>query len=87
MGSGQVLSPYEDNVRSSGALISVSARYFDVGQLAGRQAEKILVENIRPGDLPVARMTNFAIVINLDVAKTLRLLPPLKLLQIAEIVN
>jgi len=82
-----VLSPYEDNVRSSDALISVAARYHDVGQLAGRQAEKILVEGVEPGDLPVALMTNFAIVINLAVAKKLQRLPPLSLLQIAEIVN
>jgi len=82
-----VLSPYEDNVRSSDALISVAARYYDVGQLAGRQAEKILVEGVKAGDIPVALMTNFAVVINLAVAKKMQRFPPLSLLQIAEIVN
>jgi ABC-type uncharacterized transport system substrate-binding protein len=82
-----VLSPYEELVRESQALISVSARYYDVGRLAGEQAERILVGAVAPGDLPVARMTNFAVVINMDVAKRLKLFPPLDLLQVAETVD
>ena len=82
-----VLSPYEQLVRESQALISVSARYYDVGRLAGEQAEKILVGGVMPGDLPVLQMTNFAVVINMDVAKRLKLFPPLDLLQVAETVD
>jgi putative ABC transport system substrate-binding protein len=82
-----ILSPYENMVRESQALISVAARYYDVGRLAGQQAEKILVGKIVPGDLPVLRMTNFAVVINMTVAKKLKLFPPLTLLQVAETVN
>src|SRR3546814_2013249 len=67
--------------------MSVAARYYDVGRLAGEQAEKILVDGISAGELPVAQMTNFAIVINMDVAKKLRLFPPIDLLQIAETVR
>ena len=82
-----VLSPYERLVRESQALISVAARYYDVGRLAGGQAEKILVGGVAPGDLPVVRMTDFAVVINMDVARKLKLFPPLDLLQVAETVN
>lgn len=82
-----VLSPYEATVRHSQALMSVAARYYEVGRLAGSQAEKILVGRARPGDLPVARMKNFAIVINMDVARKIDLLPPVSLLQIAETVS
>jgi len=82
-----ILSPYENLVRESQALISVAARYYDVGHLAGQQAEKILVGKVAPGDLPVLRMTNFAVVINMDVARKLKLFPPLDLLQVAETVN
>jgi putative ABC transport system substrate-binding protein len=82
-----VISPYERLVRESQALISVAARYYDVGRLAGRQAERILVDDAVPGDLPVARMTDFAVVINLEVAKALKLFPPMGLLQVAETVN
>ena len=82
-----VLSPYERLVRESQALISVAPRYYDVGRLAGEQAEKILVGGITPGDLPVMRMTNFAVVINMGVARKLKLFPPIDLLQVAETVN
>jgi putative ABC transport system substrate-binding protein len=82
-----LLSPYEEMVRESEALLSVAARYYQVGRLAGEQAEKILVDGVTPGDLPVLRMTTFAVVINMNVAGELELFPPLDLLQIAETVN
>ncbi len=82
-----VLSPYERLVRSSQALISVAAPFYKVGRLAATQAEKILVGGAVPGDLAVARMTDFTFVINMDVARKLKLFPPLDLLQIAETVN
>ncbi len=82
-----VLSPYERLVTESQALISIAARYYDTGRLAGKLAEKILVEGAVPGDLPVARMTDFAFVINMGVARKLNLFPPIELLQAAETVD
>lgn len=82
-----VLSPYESLARDGHALLSVAARYADVGRLAGQQAEKILRQGATAGSLPVLRMTKFAVVINMQVAKKLNLMPPLNLLQIAETVN
>ena len=82
-----LLSPYEELVRESGALISVAARYYDVGRLAGRQAARILSGNIPPAGLPVAQMTEFAVVINLDTARRLGAYPPIGLLQITDTVN
>ena len=82
-----VLSPYERLVRDSHGLLSIAARYYDVGRLAARQAEKILVEGQTPGDIPVARMTEFAYVINMEVARKLKLFPPVEILQFAETVK
>lgn len=82
-----VLSPYERLVTKSKALISVAARYYDTGRLAGAQAEKILIDGTIPGDIPVARMTDFAFVINMGVARQLGMYPPIELLQIAETVE
>jgi putative tryptophan/tyrosine transport system substrate-binding protein len=82
-----VLSPYERLVRESQALLSVAARYYDVGRLAGAQAEKILSDGMVPGDIPVARMTDFAYVVNMEVARKLNLYPPVGILQFAETVN
>lgn len=78
-----LLSPYEELVRGSGALISVAARYQDVGRLAVRT----LKEGLPPEGLPVARLEEFAIVINLDTARRLGAFPPVRLLQVAETVN
>jgi len=82
-----VLSPYELVVRDSQALISVAARYYEVGRLAGEQARRILQDGVPAGRLPVARMTRFAVTINMSVAKKLGKIPPIELLQIAETVN
>ncbi len=82
-----VLSPYERLVRDSDALLSIAARYQDVGRLAGMQAEKILVEGLTPGDIPVAAMTEFAYVINMETARRLKLFPPIEILQFAETVK
>jgi putative ABC transport system substrate-binding protein len=82
-----VLSPYALHVTDSQALLSVAARDYEIGRLAATQAEKILSGGATPGDLAVARMTNFTFVINMDVARKLKLFPPLDLLQIAETVN
>jgi len=82
-----VISPYEEAAQEGDALISVAASYYEVGRLAGQQVEKILVGGTRPGDLPVARMTEFAITVNLSMARDIGLFPPVSLLQIAEVVE
>jgi putative ABC transport system substrate-binding protein len=82
-----VLSPYERMVRNSHALLSVAARYYDIGRLAGEQARKILVDGALPGDLPVVRMTDFAYVVNMTVARKLNLFPSVEILQVAETVQ
>lgn len=82
-----VLSPYERLVTEADALLSVSSRYYAVGELAARQARRILVDGLSPGKLPVLAMTQFAFVINMRSARQLKLFPPLELLQIAETVH
>ena len=82
-----VFSPYIRLVRTSDALLSVAASYYEVGRLAAQQAEKILVEGQTPGDIPVARMTAFTTLINMAVARQLDLMPPEALLEAAETVN
>ena len=82
-----VLSPYELLARNGDALLSVAARYAEVGRVAGEQADKILRGGVKAGSLPVRHVTRFAVLINMQVAKRLKLFPPLELLQIAETVN
>jgi putative ABC transport system substrate-binding protein len=82
-----LLSPYEELVREGGALVSVAARYADVGRLAGRQALRMLRGAVPEGGLPVAQATEFAVVINLATARAIGAIPPVDLLQVAETVN
>ena len=78
---------YEAMVRDSHALIALANAYYNVGQLAGRQAERILVENATPGDLDVVGLDRFAVLINIDTAAELDLYPPMLLLRYAEITS
>lgn len=82
-----VLSPYERLVRDSYALLSIAARYEDVGALAGRQAESILIGGKKPGDLPVLSVDQYAYVVNMTTAKKLNMFPSVEILQIAETVE
>lgn len=54
----------------------MAASYYEIGRLAGRQVEKILIGGTRPGDLPIARMTDFAISVNLSMARDIGLFSP-----------
>ena len=82
-----IVSPYEELVREQQALLSIAARREDVGRLAAQQALKILRDGATPGDLPIVRATDFAYVVNMEVARKLGLFPPFAFLQVAEAVN
>jgi putative ABC transport system substrate-binding protein len=82
-----VLSPYERLVRDSHALLSIAARYQDVGRLAGRQVKYILIDGQKPGDLPVLSVDQYAYVINMTTARKLNMFPSVEILQIAETVE
>ncbi|MCU9850519.1 ABC transporter substrate-binding protein [Defluviimonas sp. WL0024] len=82
-----IVSPYESLVRENRALLSIAARYYDVGKLAADQALAILRDGAVPGDLPILRASDFAYVVNMDVARDLNRIPPFAFLQIADIVS
>jgi putative ABC transport system substrate-binding protein len=78
---------YEAMVKDSHGLIALASPYYNVGQLAGRQAERILVEGETPGDLEVVGLDRFTVLINIDTAAMLGLYPPMLLLRYAEIIG
>lgn len=82
-----VATAYEAMVRSSGALIAMASPYYNVGQLAGYQAERILRDRRTPGDLEIAGLDRFTVLINIETARSLDLFPPLLLLRYAEVVG
>lgn len=82
-----IVSPYESLVREESALLSIAARYYDVGKLAADQALAILRDGATPGHLPIVRASDFAYVVNMDVARKLERIPPFAFLQVAETVS
>lgn len=82
-----ILSPYEELVREHQALFSIASRAADVGQMAADQALKILRDGQTPGDIPIARIQDFAYVVNIGVAQKLNIFPPVDVLRVAEIVR
>lgn len=82
-----VASAYDVMVTESDGLIAVANKYYNVGRLAGNQANKILFEELSPGTLPIAELSRFSMFINMDVARNLSLYPPIQLLRFAELIN
>ena len=82
-----VVTPYEAMVRESNALLSVATAYYGVGQLAGFQAYRILGEGATPGDLEIASLDRFRVLVNIDTARAIGLFPPMLMLRYAEIVG
>lgn len=78
---------YEAMVRDSQGLIALASPYYNVGQLAGYQAEQILAEGRTPGDMEVLGLNRFTVLVNIETARSLGLYPPLLLLRYAEIVG
>ncbi len=73
-------------VRSGGALVGLISRYYSVGQLAGVKAHAILVEGRAPGTIPVETLKRFSLLVNMQVARELRLYPPIDMLNYAEVI-
>ncbi|TDO98023.1 ABC transporter substrate-binding protein [Marinomonas balearica] len=82
-----VASAYDSMVTGSSALISVSNKYYLVGQLAANQAGKILFDGAVPGELPIAELSSYSMSINMAVARQMSLYPPIQLLRFADLVN
>lgn len=74
-------------VRESNALLAIGNRYYNIGQLAGFQAEEILVKGQKPVDLPVRSLTRYSFIINMETARRLELYPPIQLLRFADLVK
>lgn len=82
-----VASSYEGAVKDSSALLAITSKYALIGRLAGLQAKRILVDKIKPGNLPIAALDRHSYLINMKTAEALELYPPMSLLGYAEIID
>ena len=82
-----VAAAYEDMAAKSQALVAVASRYYNVGRLAGFQAEQVLVNGLNPIDIPIRSLRRFSYVVNMETARRLGVYPPLMVLRYAEVVH
>ena len=71
-------------LKNSRAMFGLVTDYHTLGKLAGVQAERILVGDERPEDLPVARLDRFKLWVNIDVVHEIDMFPPINLISIAD---
>lgn len=74
-------------IRRGGALVGLISRYHSVGQLAASKAMRILVGGEDPATIPVETLKRFSLIVNLPVAHTLQLYPPIEMLSYAEVIT
>ncbi|MGU3494993.1 ABC transporter substrate-binding protein [Xanthobacteraceae bacterium A53D] len=72
-------------IREGGALVGLVSRYYSVGQLAGTKAVEILVNGQQPGTIPIETLKRFSLIINMRIAKSLGIYPPIGMLNYAEL--
>ncbi|MES2072175.1 MAG: ABC transporter substrate-binding protein [Pseudomonadota bacterium] len=80
-------SATEIALRNGRALFGLVSRYEAVGRLTARMAEQILVNKMRPQDIPIETLARFSYLVNLSVAARLDCYPPLKVINYAEIIG
>lgn len=66
-----------------GGVFSLGIDFKALGTISGEQAVKILRDNMKPSDIPVATDKNYSLIINLAAAKEIGLKMPLKVLKSA----
>ncbi len=74
-------------VREGGALAGLICRYYSVGQLAAVKSEQILVDHTPPATIPIETLRRFSLIVNMEVARSLHLYPPLAMLNYAEVIR
>ncbi|WP_051356746.1 ABC transporter substrate-binding protein [Azorhizobium doebereinerae] len=74
-------------IREGGALVGLVSRYYSVGQLAGTKAVEILARGTPASKIPIETLKRFSLIINMRIAKSLGIYPPIAMLNYAELVT
>lgn len=79
-----VFSSVEAALRDGRALFGLVAGYANVGRLTAHKAAQILYHRVKPAALPIETPGSYSYLVNMDVARKLGMMPPGRVLQIAE---
>lgn len=82
-----VFAAAENPVVNSKALLGVVNRYSVVGNFTAYQAARILVDKVDPKNIPIEAPRKYSFIINMPVARALGLYPPMRVVQIAEVID
>ncbi|HTH98003.1 MAG TPA: ABC transporter substrate-binding protein [Stellaceae bacterium] len=82
-----VFTGTELEIEHSNAMIGLVSHYKNVGQFAAYKTEQILVDHIKPRDVPIEVLKRFTYLVRMPVARQLDLYPPMTVLKYAEIVG
>lgn len=77
----------EPAYRKGGALLGLISPLTGIGQIGAYQAGQILFGNRTPGSLDTPTLSRHSVLINMKTARDIRVYPPMKLLQFAEITS
>jgi putative ABC transport system substrate-binding protein len=80
-----MFSSLEPAYRRGTVLVGLISPLAGIGQIAAYQAGRILFQNKNPESLPTPTLSRHSVLINMEAAHRLRLYPPMKLLQFAEV--
>lgn len=79
-----VFSAAEVALRDGRALFGLVAGYAKVGRLTAHKAAQILYHRVKPAALPIETPGSYSYLVNMDVARQLGMVPPARVLQLAE---
>lgn len=82
-----VFSPVEAFLRDGKALFGLVASQEQVGRLAAYKAALILQRDAAPNTIPIETLVRFSYLVNLAVARQVNLLPPMKVIDVAEVLR
>lgn len=82
-----VFSATEIAIRDAKGLFGLVSRYENVGRLTARKAEQILLQGMRPQEIPIETLARFSYIVNMAVAAKLDFYPPLKVVNYAEVIR
>ena len=80
-----VFTSAEVPIVEADAMLGLYASLRSIGQVSGYQAERVLRDGAPPDTLPTQSLSRFTLVVNMQVAQSLELYPPMLLLQFAEL--
>ena len=80
-----MFSATEPAFRQGDVLLGLISPLAGIGQVAAHQAGQILFHGKRAGELASPTLTRHSVLINMQAARALRIYPPMKLMQFAEL--